>query len=149
MAATHTAAPPLPEPVHVAIDVAQQRDVVQRDLAAARAALGGPTACRSDDDDAASSDASGSTAVRLAGSGGTPQGWKRPPQEMLTVHIAGLTAALKKANSLLMDCQSTLIREREQNERQRQVAFAPYSRRTRIECTLCSHWTRTVLLSSH
>ena len=43
------------------------------------------------------------------------QDWrtKRPPQEKMTAHIAGLTSALKQANGMLMSCQATLISERE------------------------------------
>ncbi len=52
--------------------------------------------------------------VRFASS----EGRRRPKQEMLTAHISGLTAALKKANSLLMECQSTLIAEREAHGKQ-------------------------------
>ena len=52
--------------------------------------------------------------VRFAGS----EGRRRPKQEMLTAHISGLTAALQKANSLLMECQGTLIAEREAHGKQ-------------------------------
>ncbi len=54
------------------------------------------------------------TVVRFASS----EGRRRPKQEMLTAHISGLTAALKKANSLLMECQGTLIAEREEHGKQ-------------------------------
>ena len=52
--------------------------------------------------------------VRIASS----EGRRRVQPEMLTAHISGLTHALKKANSLLMECQSTLIAEREEHSKQ-------------------------------
>eukprot|EP01046_Picozoa_sp_COSAG06_P025623 COSAG06_NODE_2164_length_7436_cov_5.989778_6_plen_168_part_01 len=56
----------------------------------------------------------GHETVRFASS----EGRRRPKQEMLTAHISGLTSALKTANSLLMECQSTLIAEREASGKQ-------------------------------